>query len=295
MRRLFRIGLLLLAGTSLAGCRGDEAANPSGTFEATEIDLSPRVAGQLLRVGPHEGDRVSAGDTLLVVDTELIRRGRAETEASLAVTAARRRVAADQRDQQQLALELAGTTEQRLKTMNAAGNATDQQLDEARAQRAIAASRLEAANHELLALDSESERLRAHLSVADRQLDDGILIAPCDGTILLRPAEPGEMGMPGLTALRMADLTRLELRFYLEEPDLDRVRLGDGLPVMVDALPNREFTGSVAWISEEAEFTPKNAQTRGARAQLVYAVKLTVENPEGVLHIGMPAEVQLPR
>ncbi|MGD8394931.1 MAG: efflux RND transporter periplasmic adaptor subunit [Candidatus Eiseniibacteriota bacterium] len=295
MRRLLWISLVTLAALSPAGCGRDEAAHPSGTFEAIEIDLSPRLAGQLVRVGPREGDHVNQGDTLLVVDTELIRRQRAEAAAALVVTAARRHVATDRRDQQQRELELAEVTLGRLEIMNADGNATDQRLDEARAQRDIAARRLDAAKHELQVLDAEAERLRATVAVADRKIEDGILTAPVDGTILLRPAEPGEMAAPGRTVLRLADLTRLELRFYLEEQDLDLVRLGGAVPVAVDALPDRAFTGTVTWISDEAEFTPKNAQTRDARAQLVYAVKLTVDNPDGVLHIGMPAEIELPR
>ena len=114
------------------------------------------------------------------------------------------------------------------------------------------------------------------------------------GTVLTRTVEPGEVVPAGRTALRLADLSNLELRIYLEAGDLSRVKPGQELPVRVDALPGSPLTGTVAWIADEAEFTPKNAQTRHARAQLVYAVKLRVANPDGRLHVGMPAEVDLP-
>ncbi|MBU1983293.1 HlyD family efflux transporter periplasmic adaptor subunit, partial [bacterium] len=93
--------------------------------------------------------------------------------------------------------------------------------------------------------------------------------------------------------LRMADLSTLELRVYLNERDLDRVSIGGEVPVLVDAMAADTLRGIVTWVSSEAEFTPKNAQTRDARAQLVYAVKLRVSNPDGKLHIGMPAEIIL--
>ena len=85
----------------------------------------------------------------------------------------------------------------------------------------------------------------------------------------------------------------MELRVFLDEEDLDLVRVGQTLPVLVDALEGEERTGSIIWISSEAEFTPKNVQTREARTQLVYAVKLSLANPDGRLHIGMPAEVRI--
>ena len=91
----------------------------------------------------------------------------------------------------------------------------------------------------------------------------------------------------------VADLSSLELRVFLDEQDLDKVKIGQMIPVMVDALDGQTLSGTVSWVSAEAEFTPKNAQTKQARTQLVYAVKLRVANPDGKLKIGMPAEIVL--
>jgi HlyD family secretion protein len=91
--------------------------------------------------------------------------------------------------------------------------------------------------------------------------------------------------------LTLADLSRLWVRVYVSEQDLGRVRLGEAAVVRVDAYPARTFTGRVSWISPKAEFTPKNVQTREARADLVYAVKVDLANPRGELKIGMPADV----
>ncbi|MFO7609974.1 MAG: efflux RND transporter periplasmic adaptor subunit [Candidatus Krumholzibacteriia bacterium] len=287
--------LLLLLLPVLVGCGDDGPALPSGTFEAVEVDVSPRLAGQLLRVGPREGTDVTAGDTLLVVDTALLSLQRVEAEAGLAAVAARRRAAEADAAQARRALELAELSLARLDAMHRAGSATAQQQDVALAERDIQARRVAAAGHGVAAMDAEAARLVAALAVLDRQIADGVVLAPADGTVLLRTAEPGEMAAPGQPALRLADLRHLELRFYLEAPDLGLVALGRELPLQVDAFPGRSFTGTVTWISREAEFTPKNAQTRDARAQLVYAVKLRVANPDGDLAVGMAADVVVGR
>lgn len=285
------LAMLLLLLTIVAGCGDGGSALPSGTFEAVEVDVSPRLSGQLLRVGAQEGQTVAAGDTLLVVDTALLSLQRVEAEAQLAAVAARRQAAEADAAQARRALELAELSLERLDAMHRAGSATAQQRDVARAERDIQARRVAAAGHGVAALDAEAARLAASLAVLDRRIADGVVLAPADGTVLLRTAEPGEMAAPGQPALRLADLRHLELRFYLEAPDLGLVALGRELPLRVDAFPGRSFTGTVTWISREAEFTPKNAQTRDARAQLVYAVKLRVANPDGDLAIGMAADV----
>jgi HlyD family secretion protein len=274
----------------LVACTGERPVNPSGTFEATEVDLSPLISGQVLRVGPRLGDHVQKGDTLVVIDTELIELERDQARANLAAAAARRRVAQDQRDEAQRSLTLAELTLQRIESQAAAGNATQQALDETVAQRDLAAVQVRAAENAVAALDAEQRATEARIAVTERRQKDGILLAPLDGTVLLRAVEPGEVAQPGRLCLRLADLSRLELRVYLQEAQLGLVAIGREVRVNVDALPDRSFTGIVTWISDEAEFTPKNAQTRTARAQLVYAVKLAVDNPGHELHIGMPAE-----
>jgi HlyD family secretion protein len=257
------------------------------------VDLSPLLTAKVLQVRTDEGDTVAKGDTLLVLDTDLLQKKRAQTAAQNDVLAAQTREARQALRQSERKLELASTTLKRSKTLHEQGSVTQQQVDDLSAQRDVAFSQVEAARDRLTQLDAQRRELKAALAVMDRQIADGVILAPIDGTILVRAAEPGEVGRTGALALRMADLSQLELRVYLEEPELDRVKLGQSLPVLVDALGGKELRGRVSWISSQAEFTPKNAQTAKARAQLVYAVKLQVNNPDGSLHIGMPAAVRL--
>lgn len=284
-------GLLLLAG----GCGlGDRPADPSGTFEAVEVDVAPSLPGRVLEVRCTEGARVAAGDTLLLLDTETLALQRADAEAGRQTLAAERRIAAAALAQARTQQSWTETEHARVEALVAAGSAAQRSLEEIAAQRDMARSQAAAAANRLSLLDAQDARLTASLAVFDRQLRDGVVTAPISGTVTIRAVEPGEMAAPGRTALRLADLSRLELRVFLAAPDLAGIRLGQELPVRVDALPEESLTGTVSWISSEAEFTPKNVQTRDARAQLVYAVKLRVANPDGRLHLGMPAEAKIP-
>jgi len=280
----------------LCACGGDpQLANPSGTLEATEVDIASVLTARLLEVRAAEGERVAAGDTLLVLDTDLLRRQWAQTAARSEVLTAQRAEAEQVLLQSRRRLELAGITLDRVRKLQEQGSATQQNVDELSAEYDVASSQVQGALDRLAGLTAQKSELQATLAVLDRQIADGVVLSPIDGTVLLRASEPGEVARAGSLGLRLANLTHLELRIFLEAPDLDQVRIGQSLPVLVDALEGRELAGTVVWIASEAEFTPKNAQTRKARAQLVYAVKLRVDNPEGVLHIGMPAAVRLSR
>ncbi len=280
--------------TLMAGCSENGESNwPSGTLEATEVNLSTALAGKVLEVRHDQGDRVQKGDTLLILDTELISLQREQTATGLQSVNANRSVAKDRLQQAEESLKLAETTLARIENLANAGSVTKQQLDEARTQRDIASSNVSAAKNSIRAIDAEAQRLNATLAVFDRQLADGMLVSPLSGTILLRACEPGEMIAPASVAFRIANLESLELRVYLNEKDVDQVRIGQQVEVKVDAMEGQSLKGKVSWISPEAEFTPKNVQTRDARAQLVYAVKLELPNPDGRLHIGMPAEANL--
>ena len=286
--RSLGLGILL----TLSGCGlHSKTPRPSGTLEADEIRLAPALAGRLLELRVAEGDSVAAGDTLLVLDASLLRLQRAQSAAGLVTLEARRQRVLAQVREGRAALSLTESTLARQEVLHAAGSATDQQLDEARSQREQLRARVAGLDHEHEALQAERASLEAGLAVLDRQLKDAVLVAPSPGRVLERYALPGEWLTPGQPALLLADLSQLELRFYLAETELSRVKLGQTLRVGVDAWPDQTFTGTVSWIASEAEFTPKNTQTREARSQLVYALRLRVDNPDGRLLIGMSAEV----
>ena len=291
-KALAGLGPVLLLG--LAACGHGRVPGPSGTFETTVVDVAPVLGGRVLGVTRQEGERVAVGDTLVVLDTEVIALQRAQAAAGQATLQAQRAVADADLARARRQLALLETTLGRTNTLREQGTATGQQVDDLTAQRDVARTGVEAARGRLAAIDAELVHLESGLAVFDRQLRDSAVLSPITGTVLTRTLEPGEVATPGRAALRLADLSHLELRVYLESGDLSRLRLGQEVSVRVDALPGAPLKGTVGWIAGEAEFTPKNVQTRNARAQLVYAVKLRVDNPDGKLHVGMPAEIDLP-
>jgi HlyD family secretion protein len=137
------------------------------------------------------------------------------------------------------------------------------------------------------------ETARAALTAAQKGLSDAVVKSPLDGVVLLKIREAGEMTMAGQPIVRLGDLDRKWLRVYVAETQISRVKLGQDAEVMVDAEPRRTFPGTVTEISQEAEFTPKNVQTREQRTKLVYGVNIEMADPDNELKPGMPADARI--
>jgi len=116
---------------------------------------------------------------------------------------------------------------------------------------------------------------------------------PIDGVLLTRAIEPGEIAMPGGTLLIVGDLSTLTLTVYVPEDRYGQLFLGQVYPVSVDSFPEQTFPGRITHIADQAEFTPRNVQTIQGRKNTVYAVRLTLDNPDLSLKPGMPADVRL--
>jgi HlyD family secretion protein len=138
--------------------------------------------------------------------------------------------------------------------------------------------------------EARAEAARGAVAAAEALLAQTRIVAPTDGRVTLRNAEPGEVVTSGFPIVRIADLARVWLRVYVPEPQIGRVKTGQRAAVSVDAFAGRTFPGVVTEIAEKPEYTPKNVQTREERVKLVFGVKIEVENPGGELKPGMPAD-----
>jgi HlyD family secretion protein len=169
----------------------------------------------------------------------------------------------------------------------------------ARAQAAVAtaeANRLELQRkeQELVARQSEIERSKAQAAISQAQLDDTVIVAPIDGVILVKSAEAGEVLAAGTTVVSLGDLDHPWLRAYVGETDLGRVKLGSKVKLMTDSYPGKVYWGVVSFISSEAEFTPKQIQTKEERVKLVYRIKVDVDNASHELKNNMPVDAEIP-
>jgi len=146
---------------------------------------------------------------------------------------------------------------------------------------------------EIAIAEAQVRQAEAALASLEVQLDKLNLTAPRDGIITERPANPGELASPGATLMNLGDLDQVTLTVFIPETQIGRVRVGQSARVEVDAYPGETFEGGVAFIALEAEFTPKNVQTEEERVNLVFAVKITLDNPDHRLKPGMPADAEI--
>jgi len=221
--------------------------------------------------------------------------------------------AQDQLDSAQMELDAARHDFDTILTTTAA-----ESVLEARAQVAVAQATLDTLQDTLLSLQTGDQSLqvaaakaaaeaaraavgqaegglaqaKAALKLADLQLERTVVTAPVEGTVLSRTIEVGELAAAGGIVMRIAQLDTLELVVYLPEDQYGKVRLGDPVMVAVDSFPGRTFGGEVIYISDEAEFTPRNVQTEQGRKATTYAVKIQISNLDHVLKPGMPADVE---
>ena len=146
---------------------------------------------------------------------------------------------------------------------------------------------------EMAAAEANVKQAEAALDALRVQSEKMTIRAPLDGLVVNRSIEPGEIASPGATLLRLANLDQVKLTIFVAETQIARVQLGQSVDVAVDAFPGRTFKGKVAFIAHEAEFTPRNVQTQEQRVNLVFAVKVSLDNPDYLLKPGMPADATI--
>jgi multidrug resistance efflux pump len=179
----------------------------------------------------------------------------------------------------------------RVKQAEAAYRTAQAQVEVAQSQ--VAVLRAGAAPEQIALAKAQVEQAEANLAALQVQADQHRLVAPGDGWVVARPANEGEMATPGSPLLKLADLSNLTLTIYVPATEVGRLHFGQAVEVRVDTFPGQSFTGQVTFINDQPEFTPKNIQTKDERANTVYGVKISLDNPDQRLKPGMPADVSL--
>ncbi len=140
---------------------------------------------------------------------------------------------------------------------------------------------------------AEVDKARAQLALIDSQINDTVLTSPIDGVVLVKSADPGEVLAPGTAVMTIGDIDHPWLRGYLGERELGKVKLGAKARITTDSFPGKNYWGHVSFIASEAEFTPKQIQTKEERVKLVYRIKIDVDNPQHELKLNMPADAEI--
>ena len=234
----------------------------SGTIEAVETDVASKVPGRVVSFLFDEGDNVQKGSVIASLESS-------ELYASFKQTVAVERSA-------QIRYENAKRNYTRAKAL--------------RRKNMISAQEYDAVTSNYEAAEAELNRSSASRAVAEISFGEANIKAPISGTILSKAVEVGDLLSPYSTVVSMADLSKLEMMLYVSEAKYGRIAIGDVVDVMVDSFPREKFSGKVVYISDKAEFTPKNIQTKEERVTQVFGIKIDIPNPENKLKPGMPAD-----
>jgi HlyD family secretion protein len=305
------IALPLLLGSSCS--LQPDPPDGSGTIECTQVRVACEVSGRIASLLFEEGDAVTNGQTLALLDPLPYTLRREEARAALAQAQAQfELMAAGSRSEDILkaraqvanALALAEVTAsdaRRMETVFAQNSVSQKQRDDAVAAAKRAAAELAAAEQQLNRQVSGNRQeeirsagaavdvARARLALTEKAVADCVVAAPLAGVITTRSAEPGEVVAVGAPLATLAQLDKVWLSLYIPEHRLAAVKIGQGAFVKIDG-ESKRHEGRVTFVSPEAEFTPRNIQTPDERTKLVYRIKVTLSNPDGRLKPGMPAD-----
>lgn len=298
MKKTLTYSSLLVLALAMTACgKGNKAYDASGVFESTEVTISAEGSGKIMSLGIQEGDRLEAGAVVGCIDTVQLYLSKVQLEAS------RRAVGSGKLNisRQIAALESQIVKQRqeldRFTKLEQAGASNRKQVEDIQAQLDILERQLAAQKESLQNANSnvsgQADAIEAQIAQLEDRIRKCVITSPVSGTVLAKYSEAGELAVQGRALFKVADLENIRLRAYITADQLTNIKLGQAVKVYADqgTSGRKEYAGTLVWISDKAEFTPKTIQTRDERANLVYAVKIAVKN-DGLIKLGMYGEVK---
>ena len=306
-------GIAAITSLLIIGCnRSENEFDASGTFEADETIVSSEMPGKILSFSVEEGMQIPKDSIVGSVDATNIDLQQQQVEASIHALNEKTANADPQVEllQSQLAVQQSQLDNllherARIESLLKADAATPKQLDDMNSQidvvkksMAVTQQQINVKKNDIATQNrsilSEAEPLRKRVAQLEDQQQRANIVNPVSGTVITKYAEAGEVTSSGKALYKIANLSELNLRAYVTGVQLPIIKLGQQVKVMIDQGKKKykEYSGTIIWISDKAEFTPKTIQTKEERANLVYAIKVKVKN-DGFLKIGMYGEVRL--
>lgn len=293
IKTIFIIISLLLLVTS---CKEERQFDASGSFEAEEFIISAEGMGKIVQLSIEEGQLLQAGTIIGYIDTTQLYLKKKQLEAQIGAVLSRK---------PDIRVQIASLEEQiasilkekeRFTKLVKSDAATQKQLDDIENQHKMLQKQLQAQQSQLAitsdGISKESVPMRVQMEQIEDQIRKCIIINPINGTVLTRYAKANEITANGKPLYKIADLSKIILRAYISGDQLPKVKLNQKVKVFTDNGDGtfQETTGIITWISDKAEFTPKTIQTKNERANLVFAIKVSVVN-DGKFKIGMYGEI----
>lgn len=283
--------IALITAPIVFSCSNDrEKASAYGNFEATEITISSEGSGKLMQFDLEEGKVIDRGHFIGYIDTIPLSLKREQLRVSKEIITYRSKGILSQIDVLNAQLKTAEIDRARVERLIKDNAGTQKQLDDLLGSIRVIREQIKSVESQNSPIIAEYKNTDVQIKQIEDQLKKYKIINPVNGTVLVKYAESDEITSFGKPLYKIADLTKMQLRVYVSENQLSEIQIGQEIVVSVDNNNEmRDYTGTIAWIASESEFTPKIIQTREERVALVYAVKIDVNN-DGSLKIGMPAE-----
>lgn len=312
--------LLVLTSVTLISCgsgNDSDTIEASGNIESINVVVSSQVSGRIISILKNEGEQVNDRDTVLIIDPLTYELKLREAESALLAAEAQYqllRTGARKEDinqaeenlrQAEINFHSAEKDKERFENLFKSKSITKKQYDDVVTRYEITQAQFNAAKEnynkiknlarpeELKQAEANVNRFKANVELIRKSLNDCYVISPSNGFIVNRFVEAGEnVGMMS-SLFKVSDLSAVDLMIYVSTTELGKVKLGQSVDVSVDTYPDKTYEGEVVYVSPEAEFTPKNIQTKEERTKLVFAVKVRIDNPDYELKTGMPADAKI--
>ncbi len=312
--------VMALLALALFSCSsgGDKAViQASGTIESTNVTISAKNAGEIKSIIAAEGEQVNAGDTILLIDHEVLDFQLEQAAASEQISEAQLKLmlkgarsedikqAEEMMKQTEINFNLAKSDFERYAKLWDSKSITRKQYEDITARYQVAIAQFSSAKENYMKvrkifrveeIDQAKANLRkaaASVNLLKKQIKDSYIISPINGFVVKKFVEVGEMVAPMSSLVKIANLASVNLIIYVSEVELGRIKLGQKAEITMDTYPDKKYEGKVTYISPEAEFTPKNIQTKDERTKLVFAVKIEIVNKDFDLKPGMPADAEI--
>ena len=317
LRKNIIIAIIPLLINACSGNNKNSIIEESGTIEATESVISSQVAGKITKIIKDEGAQATAGDTVVTIDHEALdiqlkqmiaNRDIAKAQLGLLIAGARREdisQAEQMLNQAEVNFDIVKTDKERMDNLYKANTITQKQQEDATARYDIAHAQLNSAKENFnkiknIARPEEITQARANYQKSEavvesinKNIRDCYVLSPTNGSVIKKFVEIGETVSMLSSLFKLADLSKVKVTIYVSETEIGKIQLGQKAEIKIDSFPDKSFEGKVIYISPEAEFTPKNIQTKDERTKLVFAVKIEIPNTQQELKIGIPADVKI--
>jgi len=291
MNNRLMLNLSVLA-TLVIGCgNGEKGYEYTGIVEGTSVKVPALTAGKIITMNIKEGQQVEQGQLIAVIDTVELAINKMQITASLEDLAVQNQIANTNLKRTMNDFNYVKDTYERMSNLYKSNSIPKQTLDDIQNKYETVESALTSAKQNLKSIDAKKKSLEAQLKLIEKKINDAQINSPLSGYVTSKFYENGEAVMMLSPVVEIIDTKNTETDIYVSETQLPEIKLGQEVTVKIDG-SDKNLTGKIDWISPEAEFTPKTILTPETRTSLVYAVKVSIENPDGILKHGMPIVVE---